>query len=95
MKTRRAFHVKITVADESGKVFAWCTGHTAIELLQISPDEFFELPEEEQVIYPCSLENEKFMIALVNCGQQETTFKECVTAENDMIPWEITRALKL
>ena len=45
MKTRRTFHLKITVADESGKVFAWCTGQTAIELLQISPDEFYELPE--------------------------------------------------
>ncbi|XP_021730330.1 uncharacterized protein LOC110697275 [Chenopodium quinoa] len=94
-KTRRTFHVKITVADDSGKVFAWCTGQNAIELLQISPDEFYELPEEEQVIYPCSLENERYMIAIVNCGQQETIFKECVTAENDMVPWEIMRALKL
>ncbi|KNA11284.1 hypothetical protein SOVF_136570 isoform A [Spinacia oleracea] len=94
-KTRRTFHVKITLADETGKVFAWCTGQTAIELLQISPDEFYELPEEEQVMYPCSLENEQYMVAIVNCGQQETVFKECVTAENDAIPWEITRALKL
>lgn len=45
MITRRAFHLKITVADESGKVFAWCTGQTASEILQISPDEFYELPE--------------------------------------------------
>ncbi|KAL2921160.1 DNA replication licensing factor MCM3-like protein 3 [Bienertia sinuspersici] len=95
MKTTRAFHLKITVADESSKVFAWCTGQTASELLQISPDEFYELPEEEQVIYPCSLENERYMIAIVNCSQQETIFKERVTAENDMIPWEITRAFKL
>lgn len=41
----RTFHLKITLADESGKVFAWCTGHAAAELLQISPDEFHELPE--------------------------------------------------
>lgn len=95
MKTRLAFHLKLTVVDESGKVFAWCTGQTAIELLQISPDEFYELPEEEQVIYPCSLENERYMIAIVKCDQQETIFKECVTAENDMIPWEITLAYKL
>lgn len=39
------FYLKITLADESGEVSAWCTGHTATELLQISPDEFFELPE--------------------------------------------------
>lgn len=41
----RAFHLKVTLADESAKVFAWCTGHAATELLQISPDEFYELPE--------------------------------------------------
>lgn len=41
----RSFHLKITLADESAKVFAWCTGQTAAELLQISPDEFYELPE--------------------------------------------------
>lgn len=41
----RAFHLKITLADESTKVFAWCTGQTATELLQISPDEFNELSE--------------------------------------------------
>lgn len=40
-----SFHLKITLADDSGKVFAWCTGQTAAELLQISPDEFCELPE--------------------------------------------------
>lgn len=44
----RTFHLKITLADESAKVFAWCTGQTAAELLQISADEFHELPE---VIY--------------------------------------------
>lgn len=41
----RAFHLKITIADESTKVFAWCTGQTATELLQISPHEFNELSE--------------------------------------------------
>lgn len=41
----RTFHLKMTLADKSGKVFAWCTGHTATEFLQISPDEFYELPE--------------------------------------------------
>lgn len=41
----RTFHLKVTLADESAKISAWCTGHTATELLQISPDEFDELPE--------------------------------------------------
>lgn len=41
----RTFHLKITLADETAKVFAWCTGHTASELLHISPDEFCELLE--------------------------------------------------
>ena len=41
----RAFYLKITLADENTKIFAWCTGQTATELLQISPDEFYELPE--------------------------------------------------
>lgn len=41
----RSFYLKITLADEGGKVFAWSTGQTATELLQISPDEFYELPE--------------------------------------------------
>lgn len=41
----RTFHLKITLADEGAKVFAWCTGHTASELLHISPDEFCELHE--------------------------------------------------
>lgn len=33
------------MADESANISAWCTGHAATELLQISPDEFDELPE--------------------------------------------------
>ena len=41
----RSFHLKITLADETAKIFAWSTGQTAVELLQISPDEFHELPE--------------------------------------------------
>ncbi|GMH12361.1 hypothetical protein Nepgr_014202 [Nepenthes gracilis] len=86
----RDFHLKITVADESAKVFAWCTGQTAIELLQISPDEFHELPEEEQVIYPSSLENERYMIAVVYCGQQGR-LKQAAKE----VSWEITGALKL
>lgn len=41
----RTFNVKITLADDTAKIFAWCTGQTAAELLQISPVEFYELPE--------------------------------------------------
>ncbi|KAK3015634.1 hypothetical protein RJ639_005508, partial [Escallonia herrerae] len=90
----RTFHLKITLADESAKVFAWCTGQTATELLQISPDEFYELPEEEQIMYPSSLEHEKFAVALVNCGRQGYGLADGLMQEDDMLMWEITRALK-
>ncbi|KAL4579255.1 hypothetical protein LXL04_015393 [Taraxacum kok-saghyz] len=78
-----SFHLKVTIADNSRKVIAWCTGHTATEILQISPDEFYNLPEEEQIMYPCSLEHERFIVALVNSGSVE-----------DDDDWEITQALK-
>lgn len=91
----RTFHLKITLADETAKVFAWCTGHTASELLHISPDEFCELLEEEQIMYPSSLENEKFVVALVNCRRQGYGLSGCLTEEHgDEVMWEITRALK-
>ncbi|KAL6522893.1 hypothetical protein OROHE_016740 [Orobanche hederae] len=88
----RTFHLKITIEDETTKVFAWCIGHTAAELLQISPDEFYELPEEEQIMYPSSLEHEKFIVAIANCRRQDSGgFLE---QGHDMIDWEITRANK-
>ncbi|XWS08494.1 hypothetical protein CRYUN_Cryun40dG0007200 [Craigia yunnanensis] len=92
----RAFYLKITLADENTKIFAWCTGQTATELLQISPDEFYELPEDEQVMYPSSLENERFMVALVNCKQQGYGSCGSLTPEaaDAAVSWEITRALK-
>ncbi|XVF28211.1 hypothetical protein REPUB_Repub15cG0009800 [Reevesia pubescens] len=90
----RAFYLKITLADENTKFFAWCTGQTATELLQISPDEFYELPEDEQVMYPSSLENERFMVALVNCKRQGYGSCDNLTPEADAVSWEITRALK-
>ncbi|KAF3433419.1 hypothetical protein FNV43_RR24521 [Rhamnella rubrinervis] len=90
----RSFHLKITLADEGGKVFAWSTGQTATELLQISPDEFHELPEEEQVMYPSSLQNERFVVALVNCKRPGYRGSDCLLHENDAISWEITYALK-
>ncbi|XP_058757740.1 uncharacterized protein LOC131630985 isoform X2 [Vicia villosa] len=88
----RTFHLKITLADKSAKVLAWCTGQTAMDLLQISPEEFCDLPEEEQLMYPSSLENEKFMVALVNCKREG-----CVTYDllpDNSVSWEITRAYK-
>ncbi|KAL8153669.1 hypothetical protein V2J09_011429 [Rumex salicifolius] len=93
-ETRRAFHLKLTVADETAKALAWCTGQTAMELLQISPDEFDELPEEEQVMYPVSLENERYMVLMVNCSQQGTIYGDRVSSEHAKAKWEITRALK-
>ncbi|XP_016581758.2 uncharacterized protein LOC107879169 isoform X2 [Capsicum annuum] len=86
----RNFHLKITLADESGKLFAWCTGQTAVELLQITPDEFCELPEEEQIMYPSSLEHETFKVALVNCRKKVEGLKD----HHDITAWEVTRAMK-
>ncbi|CAL5413031.1 unnamed protein product [Camellia sinensis] len=90
----RTFHLKITLADGSAKVFAWCTGQTATELLQITPDEFYELPEEEQIMYPTSLENERFTVALANCRRQGYGHSGSLTEEHSDVTWEITRALK-
>lgn len=48
--------------------------------------------QEEQLMYPSSLENETFMVALVNCKPEG-----CVTYDllpDDSISWEITRAYK-
>ncbi|XP_039040261.1 uncharacterized protein LOC120178507 [Hibiscus syriacus] len=90
-----AFYLKLTLADENTKILAWCTGQTATELLQISSDEFYELSEEEQVMYPSSLENERFIVALVNCKRQ-AVYGSCDSPnlEADAVSWEITRALK-
>ncbi|XP_028751755.1 uncharacterized protein LOC114711507 [Neltuma alba] len=89
----RTFDLKITVADDSAKVLAWSTGQTAMDLLQISPEEFYELPEEEQVMYPSSLENESFMVALVNCKNESYGLIQGPSLDNST-PWEITRAYK-
>ncbi|OMO58459.1 Nucleic acid-binding protein [Corchorus olitorius] len=90
----RVFYLKITLADENTKIFAWCTGQTATELLQISPDEFYELPEDEQVMYHSSLEKDRFTVALVNCKRQEYGSCDSLTPEANPVSWEITRALK-
>ncbi|KAJ8623387.1 hypothetical protein MRB53_031916 [Persea americana] len=90
----RSFYLEVTLADESAKVLCWCTGQTAAELLQISPDEFYELPEDEQAMYLYTLENERFTVALVNCGVQGEL--NSVSQENHLnkCKCEIVRALK-
>ncbi|KAL0348588.1 UNVERIFIED_CONTAM: hypothetical protein Sangu_1086600 [Sesamum angustifolium] len=91
-EVERTFRLKITLADDTAKVFAWCIGQTAAELLQISPNEFYELPEEEQIMYPSSLEHEKFIVAIVNSRRQDSGgFME---QDHDMVDWEVTRAIK-
>lgn len=87
------FHLKITVADETGKVFASCIGQTAAELLQISPNEFAELPEEEQIMYPSSLEHEKFVVAIVSCRRKEGC-EGFLEQDVSTVDWEVTRAIK-
>lgn len=49
----RTFHIMITLADEETKLYAWCTGQSASAILQISPDEFCELPEVNKTIFLC------------------------------------------
>ncbi|ONK78741.1 uncharacterized protein A4U43_C02F21940 [Asparagus officinalis] len=87
----RRFYLRVTLADESAKVFAWCTGQTAAELLQISPDEFSELPEDEQAMYLFTLENERFLAAIVNSNPHKIRSNAASNEANDP-NWEITRA---
>ncbi|GKV20510.1 hypothetical protein SLEP1_g30626 [Rubroshorea leprosula] len=100
----RSFHLKITLADEkgsqaknkdeNGNLFAWCTGQTALELLQIPPDEFYGPTEDEQIMYPYSLGNERFTVALVNCEKQGYRSNDNLMQEIDGVSWEISRAIK-
>lgn len=88
----RSFHVKMAIADENRKISAWCTGQAAAELLQISPDEFYHLPEEEKGMYLFTLENEKFTVALV-CCESQSDYSD-TSSQDDYPIWEITRAQK-
>ncbi|XP_010024788.2 uncharacterized protein LOC104415231 isoform X1 [Eucalyptus grandis] len=88
------FALRIVLADDTGKIFAWCTGQTASELLQITPDEFDRLPEDEQLIYPTSLENEKFVVAVVNCRRHGYGLSTSLSLESDTAQWEIIGALR-
>lgn len=86
----RTFHIMITLADEeTTKLYAWCTGQSASAILQISPDEFCDLPEDYQLMYPSSLENEWFLVTLANSGGRSLSHEKEATC------WEITRALKI
>uniref|UniRef100_A0ACD6AA43 Uncharacterized protein n=1 Tax=Avena sativa TaxID=4498 RepID=A0ACD6AA43_AVESA len=85
------FQLHLTIADDSEKVFAWCVGQTAVEFLQISPDEYMELPEDEQAMYLFTLQNESFTVAIANTSKRVDGY-----TENDkaLLVWEITRAQK-
>ncbi|XP_072966345.1 uncharacterized protein [Typha angustifolia] len=87
-----SFQLHVTIADESGKVLAWCIGQTAAELLQISPDEFLVLPEDEQAMYLYSLQNEKFKVSLVNSKRHSVG--SLASSQENLPEWEITRAQK-
>ncbi|XP_008809273.1 uncharacterized protein LOC103721024 [Phoenix dactylifera] len=89
----QSFLLKVTLVDESGKIFAWCTGQTSAELLQISADEFVALPEDEQAMYLYTLEHERYMVAIVNCKMCSDGSSAALDQAN--IPsWEIVRAQK-
>ncbi|XP_072995773.1 uncharacterized protein [Typha latifolia] len=87
-----SFQLHVTIADESGKVLSWCIGQTAAELLQISPDEFLVLPEDEQAMYLYSLQNEKFKVSLVNSKRHSVG--SLASSQENLPEWEITRAQK-
>jgi hypothetical protein len=55
--------VYLTIADASAKIFAWCVGQTAVEFLQISPDEYMELPEVWMKTCPVHHKNIVFALA--------------------------------
>ncbi|GJM97149.1 hypothetical protein PR202_ga14054 [Eleusine coracana subsp. coracana] len=80
-------NVYLTITDDSEKILAWCVGQTAVEFLQISPDEYLELPEDERAMYLYTLQNQSFMVAIANTSKR---------VDDEALPvWEITRAQKL
>ncbi|KAG6428294.1 hypothetical protein SASPL_112545 [Salvia splendens] len=87
------FLLEITIADETGKVFASCIGQTAAELLQISPDEFAFLHEEEQIIYPTMLGQEKFVVAIAN-HRRKGSCEGFMEQDQSTADWEVTLAIK-
>ncbi|KAF7068992.1 hypothetical protein CFC21_074684 [Triticum aestivum] len=83
------FQLHLTIADDSEKVFAWCVGQTAVEFLQIFPDEYMELPEDEQAMYLFTLQNESFTVAIANTSKRVDGYAENAEA---LPVWEIVRA---
>lgn len=55
---------------------------------------FMRVFQEEQIMYPSSLEGERFLVALVNCKRGHYESSDGITQETQAISWEITRALK-
>ncbi|CAL5324556.1 unnamed protein product [Camellia sinensis] len=53
----------------------------------------FDQWKEEQIMYPTSLENERFTVALANCRRQGYGHCGSLTEEHSDVTWEITRAL--
>ncbi|KAK1293140.1 hypothetical protein QJS10_CPB17g01057 [Acorus calamus] len=93
-ETVHSFHLKVTIADESTKLTAWCSCQTATEILQISPDEFYALPEDEQAMYLYTLENERYMVAIVHCKVGVDELGSSLDQGNDLFTREIARAMK-
>uniref|UniRef100_A0A804M6S1 Nucleic acid-binding proteins superfamily n=2 Tax=Zea mays TaxID=4577 RepID=A0A804M6S1_MAIZE len=78
-------------SDDSADVLAWCVGQTAVEFLQISPDEYLELPEDERAMYLYTLQNESFVVAIANTRKR---VDGCAVGDEAVPAWEITRAQK-
>ncbi|ERN02146.1 uncharacterized protein LOC18430249 isoform X1 [Amborella trichopoda] len=87
------FHLKVTLKDKSAKVFAQCSSQTATDLLQISPSEFYELPDDEQAMCLFGLQTETFIVILVNSwGRSSDTVHD--RNQEGHVTWEIASALK-
>ncbi|KAG6519772.1 hypothetical protein ZIOFF_023280 [Zingiber officinale] len=85
------FQLKVTLGDETGRLCVWCTCQTATELLQITPDEYIQLPVVEQAMYLCTLTGERLIVAVVNCRRD--TNGSSVDLHGDVI-FEVVRAQK-
>lgn len=67
----RTFHITITLADEETKLYAWCTGQSASAILEISPDEFYELNEvtkKKKKKNFCLVVRIKSIRVIIKCG---------------------------
>ncbi|KAG6765738.1 hypothetical protein POTOM_029794 [Populus tomentosa] len=88
-EVERIFHLKITLADETGKMFSL--------VCRSNCQSCCRYPLDEQFMHPSSPENESFIVALVNCQRQGYgSCRQGITQDQkaDAIRWEITRALR-